>query len=282
MKILLSLLVTTLLFSCKVGHCDYANYTEAFQAGADELQAGNYEESYTAFQLALSLAQDDQQKADAYNVLGSNLIIQRKFAQARVQFGKVLVLPKAQIPAKVTAQIRVGDSFLCEGNYPNARIEYNKALQTNGIAPTSAFVARLNLAQTFILGKDFKTARAEFSKLLLLKTSLPYIEVVVQLNIGRTYTAESNFDKDRETFNTVLGFKSVGLSIGSQDVVRANQQSAQIAVADTYLFQQEYPEAKREYEKALAMDKIDPVRKSIIQSKLKTLAQLIAAGIQKN
>ena len=257
-----------LLTCCGTARCDYANHSEALGAGMDELQAKNYSESQAILDEALSLAKNDQERARTYSVLSIVQISQGEFAKARAQLDMISNLVNIDATTRALAFSQTGDIFIYEKKFDRARVEYEKALNVEGIPKSLARIAQSGIAQTYLFEGKFDTARAEFSKILLLKDSVPYVEVVVARSIGESYIAEAEFDKAREVLYTILKFKSDDLSPEVQGVILANQQSAQMDIAETYLLQKDYARAKQEYEKALAMGKLDPIRKAEIEKKL--------------
>ncbi len=265
-----------LLLCCGTARCDYANFSEAIGAAIDELQAKNYQEAQGILDEALKFASNNEEKAMTYSVSGLVASTQGRFEQARLQLGKISKLDDIDASTRALALSQTGDTFMIESNPVKARAAYKDALKVDGIPKDFVFIAQGGVAETYLLEKSFDMARAEYEKMLSLKDSTPYVEAFVGRRIGESYIAESKFEKAREVLTAVLNFKSSDPSPNVQGVVKATQQSAQMDIAETYLLQKDYARAKQEYEKALAMEKLDPIRKAEIDKQLAVIKTALA------
>ena len=174
---------------------------------------------------------------------------------------------------KFSAIKSVGQAYQSEGNYAKAREEYKRAIKMERILPLSKFATQMQIAFSYLLEKNYDSARTEFKKLLDYRSLVPAAETHAFLFIGKSYGEEGNPHEAR--MNYVKAIESTRtLSPDLQLQTLLDRQCAQMGVADSYFAEKNYIQAKIEYVKTLAMEKLNANVRTRAKKQLKTIVDM--------
>lgn len=261
---------------------DFASFREAMQTATDDLTAQNYEDAKADLDAALQLAKTDNEKRFVYFGLGNLSLILQNYQEARVQLTQALALSKEDAAMQLQILSSIGSSFLAEKDYEKARSSYDEAMAIENVSEVLKFSVQLQVAQTYFLEKKFEAARTELAKITAYQQIMPVAELTAWTFDGKIFAEQGNTIKARERYQQVLAVDAEALLKNQiaqfkptyENLIRLYQQQAQLGIAESYLKDKDLKRAKSEYEKTLAMEKLNPLVKVEAEKQLKAIADL--------
>jgi tetratricopeptide (TPR) repeat protein len=74
-------------------------------------------------------------KAKATFGVGDAFATEKKYAEARGEYAKVVKMTDAKLDMRVEAQYNIGADYRAEGNFDMAKAEWAKILKMDGVSP---------------------------------------------------------------------------------------------------------------------------------------------------
>lgn len=261
---------------------DFQSYDDALQAAYDDSQAQHFSEAEANFKFAVSLANTNEDKAAAYIGLGQVYEDTNRFTEATKSYDSALALDGVSTPRKMLALQGKAKLHIKRKQYRMARQDLDKALRLPNLLAPAKVILQSEIGATFSKEKKFAQARAEYTKLLRYKNEWPVVEASTYFYIGQTYLNEAKNLQARQQFLKAIGAnpQTITSQIPSEargtivGLIVTVQQQAQLGIANSFFAEKNYLQAKIEYSKTLAMEKLNPNVKAQAANQLKVIANL--------
>jgi tetratricopeptide (TPR) repeat protein len=230
------------------------DFNSMFGTGSSDGLNGKYDKGIAELTKAVSLATTNDQKAMVLLQIGNMYLIQKKFAEARANYDKVLATNKINPSLKASTWMPYAESYSQEGKYHEARAAYNKILSMKDVPLSFHFYAQRKKIETYLSAKQYVQARKESEKLNSYNKIFAVTSVVAAYYIGESYLDEGNFETARKQFAKAIGVKENDLQVEDSFLFEIYQQQASLGIALSYFNQKQYGKAKEEYAKIVKMN----------------------------
>jgi tetratricopeptide (TPR) repeat protein len=275
-------LIVLLVLSCLgigIARADHATYDEARAAARKKAEAGQYAAARKDYEEAVALARTPAERGAALLRIGETYKVEGKRTDARSWWNKVVEMPDAAAPDRLTAYFAIGISYLDDNKPAEARAQLTRIAERKDMklqAHEKVFLG-LSIGTTYFREKNYTQARKEWDQVLTSGYKGPAVAPIlqsIQLAYADSYMEEENYTQARVEFNNVLKVEvDASLPAGEQQQLRVWKQNAQLQFAGSYLLEKNYPKAKEEYQKVLHMEPPVPEYRAEAEKQLKRIAE---------
>lgn len=199
-------------------------------------------------------------RATAYMQIASSFSREKKFDDARTALAGAIDLPGVAPDLALFVQSAIAQSLKAKGDTAHAQEAFAKAQEMA--------VERFT---TLKEAKQFSSARATLDLLLTLGEIPPLTEVTARSEYGYLLLNEGKPVEARKMFEAVEKKQYAGLSPEQETILRGAQQSAQLAIARTYVQEQNKAEAQIILKKLLAANNVQSNVQMAAQKLLQSL-----------
>lgn len=267
---------------------------------ASYAEEGNWSQSRIEFQKILDAPEaTPQDKALVHFAVAGSFLSQGNPVAARKEFMAITDDPAVDVNTRASALMQVGQSYLRDKNFADARATFTLSRDLPGVAGQVAVLSQAGIGETyqqegnaaqaqraFFLAqvaaleeskrysdqKQYASARVLLNQALTFGTVKPSIDAGIRDQIAGLFLAEDNPEQARVVLEDLIKRSYPGVSPSEETKVLLVKQSAQIAIARSYIQQRQTAQAQQVLKALLAANQLDPNVKTYAQKMLDSLS----------
>lgn len=160
---------------------------DTYYSGREYEQARAEDAKVLAIKGSTARQRVDAQFRIAGSFMGYRFLEAPDYAQARVEYGKILSMADALPDDKARAILGIGNALSTEKKYAEARAEYVKVAAMKDIEPELKIEAQYNIGSGYRAEGNFDKAKAEYAKILNMEEATPECRELVEHRIMTIY-----------------------------------------------------------------------------------------------